>query len=107
MLPDSLMPYAPAAAVVAGVVMLVWGQRDRLTAMVGRLWSAVPTGGDTPASDDEAEMTAHEAYACLRRLLAEVKDCPKATEALEFVVLPALVSGTDAPHYQVTWEAKP
>ena len=108
---DQLTPYLPATAVVAGVLLLILGQRAGLRALAGRLWPTAsideaPSDG-TSADEDESEICAHEAYACLRRLLDEVKDCPKATDALQLVVLQALVSGTDSPHYRVTWEDKP
>lgn len=104
---ELLTPYWPVATVAAGVFLLVWGQRDRLRALAGRVWPGDTEDGDAPADGELTEVSAHEAYACLRLLLEEVEDCPKATEALQFVVLPALVRGADAPHYRVTWETKP
>ncbi len=103
---DQFPPYLPMVAVVGGILLLLFGQRARLSALVGKFWPAAADDSE-PADEDETEITAHEAYACVRRLLAEVEDCPKAVHALELVVMPALISGVDSPHYQVTWEAKP
>jgi len=103
---DQLTPYLPVLAVAAGALLMLWGQRDRLKTLIGRLWPIKPDD-DTPDGGDGTEAAAHETYACLRRLLEEVEDCPNATDALQLIVLQALVCGADPPHYRVTWEDKP
>jgi len=102
---DQLTPHLPVLAVAAGVLLLLWGQRDRLKTLIGRLWPDSPD--DTSDVDETTEAAAHETYACLRRLLEEVEDCPNATDALQLIVLQALVCGADPPHYRVTSEGKP
>lgn len=97
---DQLTPHLPVIVVAAGVLLLLWGQRDRLKTLISGLWPNASGG-------DETEAAAHETYACLRRLLEEVEDCPNATDALQLIVLQALVCGADPPHYRVTWEDKP
>ncbi len=104
---DQLTSYTPAAIIAAGLLMLLAGQRDRLKWLAAKLWPAAgDESADETASANEAEISAHEAYACLLHLLDEVETCPKATDALRLVVLPALASGEDQPHYRVTWEAQ-
>jgi len=102
--------HLPMAAIVAGGLLLFWGQRARLRAWMG-LWRATdsretPLSKETTENDNKTEVAAHEAYACLRRLLNEVADCPNATDALRLLVLPALVDGSDPPHYRLMWEGK-
>ena len=104
---DQVYAYVPFVALALGGVLILWGQRDRLRAYVVRLWPTETDVEVVPIEDDDKGLDAQEAYACFRYLLDEVNGCPKATEALERIVLPALVSGTDSPHYQVTWEVKP
>jgi len=97
-----LVHYMPLAVIAAGLLLLLWSQRRALASLLRRGAS----DDEESADENDEDAAAHQAYACLRRLLDEVEDCPKATDALQLVVLPALVSGVDSPHYRVTWEAK-
>ncbi len=105
---DQISSYVPYVAVALGGALLLWGQRDRVTSYLTGYLVADPEDDIEPDMDNELEeLDVDGAYACVRYLLDQVEDCPKAADALKLIVLPALVSGTDSPHYQVTWEVKP
>ena len=63
-----------------------------------------PVTGGPQLEPNEAK--AHEVYTCLRVVLTQVKDCPNATAALHYIVLPAVVTGQDPPHYNVAWQSE-
>lgn len=71
--------------------------RDRVVAW----WPAKKTPVTT-VSDSEIM----DAYRSFRFVLDAVKDCPLATEAMQRIVLPAIVTKADPPHYAVMWEGK-
>ena len=86
-------------AAVGGVLLILWTQRGRLA---GWLKSLKPV----PKPTDPDSIT-HDAFACVLHLLndlAKAGECPKASKALRFLVLPAIVDGTDPPHYFVAWK---
>ncbi|NLX54406.1 MAG: hypothetical protein GXY58_04775 [Planctomycetaceae bacterium] len=83
---DQLMPYAPAAAIVAGVLMLLWGQRDRLKSAVTNL---------RPAQTEDPEMSPADRFNTFYALRSwcEASGQAGAVKALDSQVLPAIVAG--------------
>ena len=83
---DQLMPYAPAAAIVAGVLMLLWSGRDRLKSLVAGL---------RPAPKAEPEMSPTERFATFYALRTWCDESGQAgaVKALDGHVLPAIVAG--------------
>jgi len=65
----------------------------------------VPTAETAKVSKLQGED--YELYRCFRALMARVEGCANATEALRYIVLPALIVGADPPHYRVDWTKAP
>ncbi|MBN2474274.1 MAG: hypothetical protein JXB62_06685 [Pirellulales bacterium] len=87
---DQLTPYAPAAAIAAGVLLLLWGQRQRLTSLLAGL---------RPAAPAETELSPTERFAmfyALRTWCAESGQAG-AVKTLDCQVLPAIVAGKRSP----------
>jgi len=86
---DQLVPYAPAAAIAAGVLMLLWGGRDRLKSLLAGLRRAPKV---------EAEMSPADRFATFYALRSwcDASGQAVAVKALDSQVLPAIVAGKRA-----------
>ncbi len=85
MLPE-LTAYWPYAAVAAGVLWFGFGQRDRLTAVLGRLRGLWSTPNPTPPPDEFPFGDRMEAFRRLRAWLSAAGRI-KAVDALDSVLL--------------------
>jgi len=85
---DQFTPYLPAAAVVAGLLLLLWGQRDRLLAAVAWLW---------PAPKPETSMSPADRFKTFYALRTWCQGAghAEAVEALDAAVLPAIIRDTN------------
>ena len=83
---DQLQPYLPMAAIVGGVMIILWGERDRLTTLLGKL---------RPAAKAEPVLGPHELFERLYdlRTWCEAAGRTEAVKALDESVLPAIVRG--------------
>jgi hypothetical protein len=83
----NLLPLSvPTLAIVGGVLLLLWSQKDRFTALLGKL---------RPAPKAEINLTPHELFDRLYALRAwcEAVGQTEAVGALDSSVLPAIVRG--------------
>ena len=83
---DQLMRYAPAAVIVSGVLMLLWGQR-------GRLKSALAGLGPAPKAEPEMSPTDRFNTFYALRSWCKASGQAGAVKALDSQVLPAIVAG--------------
>lgn len=81
---DQLTPQLPIIAIAAGVVLLLWGQRDRLKALLGAFKPVATT--ETPLSPTDRFETF---YAI--RAWCEGAGHTAAVKALDSQVLPTIV----------------
>jgi len=84
---DQLTPYLPTAAIAAGVLLVLWGQRNQLKSLVVGL---------KPAAGTEAVMSPaqrFETFYALRRWCAEAGHV-EAIASLDAHVLPVIVCDT-------------
>ncbi len=83
---EQLSQYWPILAIVAGAVLLLWGQRDRLKAWVAGL---------RPAPVAESEMTPAARFETFyaMRSWCETAGHTEAVHALDTVILPTIVRG--------------
>jgi len=81
---DQLTPHLPVAAVAAGVVLLLWGQRDRLKSLVA---------GWRPAAGGESSLTPAERFETFHALRTWCGQAGHAgaVKALDTQVLPTIV----------------
>ena len=83
---DQLSPYLPMTAIAAGVLLLLWGQRDRLKPLIDGLRSA---------PKDDPEMSPADRFATFHALRTWCEEAgqAEAVKALDGQVLPAIVHG--------------
>lgn len=86
---DQLTAYLPFAAVTAGVVLILWGQKDRLKSLMTGL---------RPAPDADASMSPVERFETFHalRTWCEKAGYAGAVKALDSQVLPTIVRGNVA-----------
>lgn len=79
----------PMLAIAGGVLLLLWSQKDRFTALLGKLRKAPKT---------ESDLTPHELFERLYAVRAWCQATGKieAVTALDSNVLPAIVRGGNA-----------
>ncbi len=91
---EQLQSYLPWAAVIAGVLLLAWGQKDRLAGWLARL-------RPTPKPDSAAKpvMEPAERFATLYALRTWCQEAghQEAVKALDTQVLPAILQGGPKP----------
>jgi hypothetical protein len=87
---ELLQSYLPYAAIAAGVVVLLWAQRDRLGGLLAWLW---------PASKSDPGMAPSERFATFYALRTWCQEAghQEAVKALDGQVLPAIVQGGPKP----------
>jgi len=81
---DQLTPYLPTIAIAAGVALILWGQRDRLKALIGGL---------KPAAKAETPMSPTDRFETFYALRAwcEKAGHAAAVKVLDTQVLPTIV----------------
>ena len=86
---DQLTPYLPVAAVAAGVMLVLWGQRDRLKSLVA---------GQRPAAEAESPMSPTDRFETFfaLRTWCEKAGYAEAVKVLDGHVLPTIVRGDAA-----------
>jgi len=89
MLLEQLTGYLPAGLIVAGVLLLAWGQRDRVVGLLRRLRPGA--GADQPTAQQRFEL-----YYRLR-LWAEAANHRELVQTLDQAVLPMIVR--DKPNH--------
>ena len=87
---ELLRTYLPMAAIAAGVVVLLWGQRDRIGGLLARF---------RPAPQGEPGMAPSERFATLYALRTWCQEAghQEAVKALDGQVLPTIVQGGPKP----------
>jgi hypothetical protein len=85
---EQLQPYLPLAAIVGGVLVILWGEKDRLTTVLGQF---------RPAAKAEPVLGPHDLFERLYdlRTWCEATGRTEAVKALDENVLPAIVRGVD------------
>ena len=83
-MPETLTHYLPWAAIVVGLVVLAWGQKDRLAGLFARPSPAPGPAGTLSPSER------FEKFIALRAWCEEAGQA-EAVKSLDSVVLPALV----------------
>jgi len=86
---DQLTPHLPVAAVAAGVMLMLWGQRDRLKSLISGLWPVPQAETPMPPADR------FETFYALRTW-CEKAGHAGAVKALDGQVLPTIVRGNAA-----------
>lgn len=84
---ELVQPYLPIVAVAGGVLVLVWGQRDRVVALFRRLRPAAPARSGLGPNDLFQRL--HDL-----RSWCEAAGHAEAVRALDTSVLPAIVRGS-------------
>jgi hypothetical protein len=83
---EQVVGYIPVAAVVGGLLLVLWSERERIQALLARERVTVPTETGLTPSDRFAKF-----YAL--RNWCEQAGAAEAVKALDGVVLPAIVQG--------------
>jgi len=86
---DQLTPYLPIAAIAAGVILMLWGQRDRLKSLVAGL---------KPAVEAETAMSPTDRFETFYalRTWCETSGHSGAVKVLDSQILPTIVRGSAA-----------
>ena len=86
---DQLQPYLPLTAIVGGILIILWGEKDRLITLLSKL---------RPTAKAEPSLGPHDLFARLYdlRTWCEAAGHTDAVKALDEGVLPAIVRGNAA-----------
>lgn len=83
---DQVLTYIPVAAVVGGLLLVLWSERERIQSLLARDHAPVPTETSLTPADR------FDKFYALRNW-CEQAGAAEAVKALDGVVLPAIVQG--------------
>jgi hypothetical protein len=91
---EQLQTYLPWVAVIAGLLVLLWGQRDRLAGWLARLWPK-PKIDSATAPATNTTMGPAERFITLYALRTWCQEAghQEAVKALDSQVLPVIIQG--------------